>query len=425
MSFKSFSSLLPRRVSLLLLLLVGSAASGAAPRKSGHALEPVDDPWYISVGLGTSFGQCTFRSITEHSTDFGAQGGIYGGYRLNKLFSVETGLQFGAQTQRALDCCPYWLSESMERNFYPVNGQKGWYYHDLEDKTQWAKLSVQANFDLFTLFTEPDNRWSLNLSPQVSAATTATRLITPDSEMDFDRQWHAGLGGQASVGYQVTPKIGLLMYSGITCLTGDRFDNIPEHGHKSNLIWDAGLKLSLNISSSKAKPAAHEIVPEPVVPQPEIVTPEPVVEEENPEAERMEAERLAAEQAAREQAAREEAERQAAIEKERAFNTPIPTVYFVNNGSDIEESYIQQLEMALAILERYPDFKLEIHAYCSWSGTKEYNNTLSQKRMEVVRKWFADHGISMDRMGQAYYHGIDYDAPSEAQARRAELKFVK
>ena len=244
--------------------------------------------------------------------------------------------------------------------------------------------------------------------------------------MEFDRQWHAGLGGQASVGYQINQKVRAALYGGITCLTGERFDNIPEHGHKSNLIWDAGLKLSLNIGSDKAKPAAHEIVPEPVAPKPVIETPESVVEEETPEAESLETERLEAERLAAREAAREEAERQAAfIEKEKAFNTPIPTVYFVNNGSSIEESYIPQLEMALAILERYADFNLEIHAYCSWSGTKEYNDDLSEKRMEVVRKWFMDHGISIERMGKAYYHGIDYDAPTEAQARRAELKFVK
>jgi hypothetical protein len=45
--------------------------------------------------------------------------------------------------------------------------------------------------------------------------------------------------------------------------------------------------------------------------------------------------------------------------------------------------------------------------------------------MESVRQWFAAHGISMDRMTEAYYHGIDYNARTATQARRAELKFVK
>ena len=143
------------------------------------------------------------------------------------------------------------------------------------------------------------------------------------------------------------------------------------------------------------------------------------------QAAREEAERL--EREAREQAereARERAEREAA-EKEAAFSTPIPTVYFANESSTIGSEHQASLEMALAILEKYPDFNLEIHAYCSKSGPKRYNNILSRKRMEAIQNWFIEHGISKDRMGASYYHGIDYKAPSADKARRAELWFVK
>ena len=112
-------------------------------------------------------------------------------------------------------------------------------------------------------------------------------------------------------------------------------------------------------------------------------------------------------------------------EKERAFNTPIPSVYFANNSKEIVATYGASLETALAILKKYPDFNLEIHAYCSNVGTKEYNMYLSKKRMEEVQNWFISRGIAPERMGQAYFHGIDYDAPSAAKARRAELWFVK
>ena len=83
------------------------------------------------------------------------------------------------------------------------------------------------------------------------------------------------------------------------------------------------------------------------------------------------------------------------------------------------------MEEALAILRQYPDFNLEIHAYTSRSGSKAYNDKLSEQRMEAIRSWFTAHGIGLERMGQAYYHGIDYNAPSADKARRAELKFVK
>ena len=386
-------------------------------------------PWYVGLQGGTSFGQCTMRSITEHGINWGAQGGAFGGYRFSRLFSLELGVQYGTQSQYALDCCPYWLSESMERSFTPVLGKTGWYYHDLESRTQWGKLALQTNFDLLSLIAAPESRWSLNLSPEIAAVTTSTSLVTPDREIQFDRQWHAGLGGEASVGFNITGTIGAALYADITCLTGDRFDNMPEHSHKSNLIWDTGLKLSVSLGKAKTqKPVVRESVP---------VAAQSTADHD------ADAARLAAQEAERERAAaleREKAARQAADEaaarereeaarlaaqKERAFNTPIPTVYFAHNSSVIEEPYLQQLEEALAILERYPDFNLEIHAYSSPSGAKDYNERLSERRMEVVRQWFAGKGIPMERMGKAFYHGVDYNAPTQAAARRSELKFVK
>ena len=368
-------------------------------------------PWYVGVQGGTSFGQCTLRSITEHQIHWGAQGGLFGGYRMSRLFSLEAGLQYGAQSQYALDCCPYWLSESLERTFAPVSGQTGWYYRDIESRTQWGKLALQANFDLLSLITKPESRWSLNVSPELSVVTTGNKLITPDKEIQYDRQWHAGLGGETSVGFRITDAIGIALYGDISCLTGKRFDNIPEHAHKSNLIWDTGLKLSLNLGKSKTQK------PEPQEAAPAVTPAASTTSDDDEQAARLEAERAERERLAAAQAA--------AAEKERAFNTPIPTVYFANNSSSIDEPYIPQLEMALSILERYPDFKLEIHAYCSNTGTKEYNDKLSEKRMEAVRQWFASRGIGKERMGQAYYHGIDYNASTDDAARRAELKFVK
>ena len=240
-----FITCVKRRVLLALLLL--AAAQGAWGQ----------GPWYVGVQGGTSFGQGTFRSITEHDIHWGAQGGLFGGYRFSRLLSLEFGAQYGGQSQCALDCCPYWMSETGVRYMAPVLGQNGWYYRDLSTATQWGKAYLQANADLLSLLTKPGSRWSLNVSPQFSAVTTRTRLVTPDKELGHDRQWHLGYGGQASVGFQISKTIGAALYGGITCLTGRRFDNIPVHAHKSNLLWDAGVKLSFSFGGKKpAQPAA-------------------------------------------------------------------------------------------------------------------------------------------------------------------------
>lgn len=384
-----------------------------------QAFEPVDNPWYAGGGLGTSFGQCTFRSITEQGAHWGFQGGVFGGYRFNRLLSVEAGFQLGGQKQYALDCCQYWLSEDGVRYMSPVVDETGWYYHDVATSTGWSKFAVQANADLLSMFTAPDSRWSLNIGPQLGVVSTKTKLVTPDKEIQYDRQWHLGMGGQASVGYQITENINASLYGGITCLSGERFDNMPRHAHKSNLIYDAGVKLAFCFGGKRG--SAENIDT-------------PITSSADDEAARLQAERerLAAEKAAREQAAREEAARRqaereaiAAAKKEAAFNTPIPTVYFAKNSAMFEFKYQHKLVEALLFMRKYPDFKLEIHAYSSGKGIRENTEDLSRIRMKSVRDWFLQRGISEDRLAASYYHGVDKNAPDEASARRVELKFVK
>ena len=155
-----------------MLLLVGAVFAG-------HA-QTLERPWYVGVQGGTSFGQSTFSSITEHQVHWGVQGGLFGGYRINRILSLEASFQYGAQTQSALDCCPYWLSADGERFAMAVLDAPGWYYRDLSTRTQWGRAALQANLNLIGIFAK-SSRWTLNLSPQIAAVTTQTKLIAPDT----------------------------------------------------------------------------------------------------------------------------------------------------------------------------------------------------------------------------------------------------
>ena len=236
--------------SLLLLMAFMAAGVQTAVAQSSDSRD-YNRGWYAGLSGGTSFGQATFRSITESKTNVGAQFGVFGGYQLSRLLSVEALATMGGQKQTSLDCDPYWLSTDGERTVAPVLDEQGNYYRDLEAKTQWMRFGLQANFDVLSLITKPTTRWSVTLSPQVSAVTTRTKHLATDYEQEFERQWHLGLGGQVAGGYRITDAIGLQLYGGITCLTGSRFDNIPEHCHKSNLIWESGLKLSYHFNNTK------------------------------------------------------------------------------------------------------------------------------------------------------------------------------
>ena len=90
----------------LTFAILSGLALGVRAQEKAPALQPADGPWYIGIGGGTSFGQATFYSITEEGIRrWGLQGGLFGGYRFNRLVSLEAGLQMGGQSQFNLDCC--------------------------------------------------------------------------------------------------------------------------------------------------------------------------------------------------------------------------------------------------------------------------------------------------------------------------------
>ena len=236
-----------KAMTLLLLMAFMTAGVQTAFAQSASDGSPVGK-WYVGLSGGTSFGQATFRSITESETNVGAQVGIFGGYQFSRLLSVEALATMGGQKQTSLDCDPFWLSTDGGFYYAPVLGEQGHYYRDLETKTQWMRLGVQANFDVLSLIIASATKWSVNLSPQVSLVSTRTKHQAPGYSHNFNRQWHLGLGGQAAVGYQISQNIGAQLYGGFTNLTGDRFDNIPKHCHKSNFIYEAGLKVSYHFN---------------------------------------------------------------------------------------------------------------------------------------------------------------------------------
>ena len=395
--------------SLLLLMAFMTAGVQTAVAQNSDSRD-YERGWYAGLSGGTSFGQATFRSITESKTHWGAQFGVFGGYQLSRLFSVEALATMGSQKQTSLDCDPYWLSTDGERTFAPVLGKQGNYYRDLEAKTQWMRFGLQANFDVLSLLTKPTTRWSVTLSPQVSAVTTRTKHLATGYEQEFDRQWHLGLGGQAAVGYRVAQYVGLQLYGGITCLTGSRFDNIPEHCHKSNLIYEAGLKLSYHFGkSSKATPIVEEPAviakpePKPVIEQKPVVEekPAPVVEKAQPVVETAYVAETKPET--------------------KAVATDLPAIYFANNSSRLTQKEADKLDTVAEMMKAQPDVTLSIIGHASNTGSEDYNLRLTQRRANTVKMLLVRRGITASRLHPVVGKGIDREAATSKDARRVEL----
>lgn len=398
-----------KHLSISILMLLAMLAAGVQTASAQDSSQrDYERGWYAGLGGGTSFGQATFRSITESKTHWGAQFGVFGGYQFSRLFSVEALATMGGQKQTSLDCDPFWLATDGEYTFAPVLGKQGNYYRDLEAKTQWMRFGLQANFDVLSLITKPTTRWSVTLSPQVSAVTTRTKHLATDYEQEFDRQWHLGLGGQAAVGYRVAKNVGVQLYGGITCLTGDRFDNIPKYHHKSNLIYEGGLKLSYHFGK-KGKPApvveesAAIIEQQPVVEEPVVEEkPAPVVETAQPVVETA-----------------------VVVEKKpevvEAAPVELPVIYFANNSSRLTQREADKLDAVAEMMKAQPDVTLSIAGHASNTGSQDYNRRLSQRRANAVKALLVRRGIAADRLRPVVGRGIDSEAATSKDARRVEL----
>ena len=80
--------------------------------------------------------------------------------------------------------------------------------------------------------------------------------------MKGSANWHLGYGADLQVGYQLTSCLKLGIYSGLTRLTGERMDGMPEHLHKNNFVWESGVRLGINLSKKKNKIAETLSVPQ-------------------------------------------------------------------------------------------------------------------------------------------------------------------
>ena len=260
-------------VALLTLILPFSFAK-AEVKEDGKTGQ---QGWYVGVEGGMPFGFSTFSSFGHDKTRLGWAAGLYGGYRFNSIFSAELSAKYGEMNLSAQDCCierNYWLgSDGMLYNA-GVLGMDSREYANLESHVRMGRYGARVNVHLLGLFHQTaDSRWDLAVTPHIYAVTTKADIhtIADDAKvMKGSTNWHLGYGADLQVGYQLTSCLKLSIYSGLTRLTGERMDGMPEHLHKNNFVWESGVRLGINLSKKKNK-----IAETPSVPQMEVLQQEP------------------------------------------------------------------------------------------------------------------------------------------------------
>ena len=399
------------RIRLLIAILASVFPLSTMKAEEGKDVLIPSQGWYIGVEGGLPFGFSTFSSFGHDKTHLGWAAGLYGGYRFNSIFSAELSAKYGEMNLSAQDCCVernYWLGSDGVLYKAGVLGMDSWEYANLKSHVRMGRYGARVNVHLLGLFHQTANsRWDLAVSPHIYAVTTKAdiRTIADDAKvMKGSTNWHLGYGADLQVGYQLTSCLKLGIYSGLTRLTGERMDGMPEHLHKNNFVWESGVRLGINLSKKKNKVAETPSVPQKEVPQKEVLQQEPTSSENVNQKETVDkAETRVAEQDIKESA-----------------KVTFPVIYFTFNSIDIQQNEETKLNDILKTLKENPNMKVTVTGWCDTKGSVAVNKRVSRQRAEAVKTWLAKNGIEASRI-TAIGNGSD-DTQDADKARRVETK---
>ena len=397
------------RIRFLIAILASVLPLSTMKAEEGKDVLAPSQGWYVGIEGGMPFGFSTFSSFGHDKTHLGWAAGLYGGYRFNSIFSAELSAKYGEMNLSAQDCCVernYWLGSDGVLYNAGVLGMDSWEYANLKSYVRMGRYGARVNVNLLGLFHKTANsRWDLAVSPHIYAVTTKAdiRTIADDAKvMKGSTNWHLGYGADLQVGYQLTSCLKLGIYSGLTRLTGERMDGMPEHLHKNNFVWESGVRLGINLSKKKNKVAETPSVPQKEVLQQEVLQQEPTSSENVNQKETVDkAETKVVEQDIKESA-----------------KVTFPVIYFTFNSIDIQQNEETKLNDILKTLKENPNMKVTVTGWSDTKGSVAVNKRISRQRAEAVKTWLAKNGIEANRI-TAIGNGSD-DTQDADKARRVE-----
>jgi len=394
------------QIRLLVAVLVSILSFSFAKAEASDSNLPDSKGWYLGVDGGLPFGLSTFSSFGHYKTHLGWAAGIYGGYRFNSIFSAELSARYGEVNLSAQDCCVernYWLGSDGILYKAGVLGMDSWEYAQLKSHVRMGWYGARVHVNLLGLLRKTaHSRWTVAVSPHLYAVTTCADIQTLADHaevMKGSTRWHLGYGASLQAGYQLTSNLNLGIYSGLTRLSGERMDGMPEHLHKNNFVWESGIRLGISFSKKK-----NRIVETPSVPQTEVLHQDTILSENVNQKEKETVDK--AETKVVEQDIKE------------PVKVTFPVIYFSFNRITIRPSEVSKLKSILHILKENPEMKVMVTGWCDTRGSVAVNRRISRQRAQALKTWLVKRGIAASRISVV---GKGSDASRTApKARRVE-----
>ena len=394
------------QIRLLVAVLVSILSFSFAKAEASDSNLPDSKGWYLGMDGGLPFGLSTFSSFGHDKTHLGWAAGIYGGYRFNPIFSAELSARYGEVNLSAQDCCVernYWLGSDGMLYKASVLGMDSWEYAQLKSHVRMGWYGARVHVNLLGLLRNTaHSRWTVAVSPHLYAVTTCADIQTLADHAEVMKgftRWHLGYGASLQAGYQLTSNLNLGIYSGLTRLSGERMDGMPEHLHKNNFVWESGIRLGISFSKKKNK-----IVETPSVPQTEVLHQDTILSENVNQKEKETVDK--AETKVVEQDIKE------------PVKVTFPVIYFSFNRITIRPSEVSKLKSILHILKENPEMKVMVTGWCDTRGSVAVNRRISRQRAQALKTWLVKRGIAASRISVV---GKGSDASRTApKARRVE-----
>ena len=379
------------QIRLLVAVLVSILSFSFAKAEASNRNLPDSKGWYLGVDGGLPFGLSTFSSFGHDKTHMGWAAGIYGGYRFNPIFSAELSARYGEVNLSAQDCCVernYWLgSDGMLYNA-SVLGMDSWEYAQLKSHVRMGWYGARVHVNLLGLLRNTaHSRWTVAVSPHLYAVTTCADIQTLADNAEVVKgstRWHLGYGASLQAGYQLTANLNLGIYSGLTRLSGERMDGMPEHLHKNNFVWESGIRLGISFAKTK-KEKLMETSP---MPQQEVLKQETQQQESAPEV-----------NTAKQLQTTDKAETKVAVQgAAESAKVTFPAIYFGFNRITIRPSEVSKLKNILCILKENPEMKVTVTGWCDTRGSVAVNRRISRQRAQALKSWLVKRGIAASRI---------------------------
>lgn len=94
-------------------------------------------------------------------------------------------------------------------------------------------------------------------------------------------------------------------------------------------------------------------------------------------------------------------------------------VQFDFDSADIRPDAAVVLDEAVRLLNQAPETQVRIEGHTDWTGPEAYNQRLSERRAEAVKRYLVEHGVDADRLETAGYGESRPIASNETREGRA------